>query len=131
MTEKELRPVRADIGMIFLNDVGPMEDKNVRQAAAFAIDKKAIVERLLRPAVEGEAFGGQPAEIERLQAGLGRRGGDPVRHAWNRTAHLSDPRRPGRSSSLRYLFCPGGDDGRRWRIDEESPLGFGMKRPSN
>ncbi|MEQ9642340.1 MAG: ABC transporter substrate-binding protein [Alphaproteobacteria bacterium] len=38
----------SDIGMIFLNDVGPMEDKNVRQAAAFAIDKKAIVERLLR-----------------------------------------------------------------------------------
>lgn len=38
----------SDIGMIFLNDAGPMEDRNVRQAAAFAINKKAIVDRLLR-----------------------------------------------------------------------------------
>ena len=34
--------------MIFLNDVGPMLDKNVRLAASYAIDKKAIVDRLLR-----------------------------------------------------------------------------------
>ena len=34
--------------MIFLNDVGPMEDPNVRKAAALAINKKAIVDRLLR-----------------------------------------------------------------------------------
>ena len=38
----------SDIGMIFLNDVGPMEDPNVRKAAALAINKKAIVDRLLR-----------------------------------------------------------------------------------
>lgn len=38
----------SDIGMIFLNDAGPMEDKNVRMAAAMAINKKAIVDRLLR-----------------------------------------------------------------------------------
>ncbi|MEQ8346281.1 MAG: ABC transporter substrate-binding protein [Sneathiellaceae bacterium] len=38
----------SDIGMIFLNDVGPMEDPNVRKAAAMAINKKAIVDRLLR-----------------------------------------------------------------------------------
>ena len=34
----------SDIGMIFLNDVGPMEDKNVRMAAAMSINKKAIVD---------------------------------------------------------------------------------------
>ena len=38
----------SDIAMIFLNDVGPMLDKNVRLAANYAIDKKAIVDRLLR-----------------------------------------------------------------------------------
>lgn len=37
----------SDIGMIFLNDVEPMTDPNVRKAAALAIDKEAIVERLL------------------------------------------------------------------------------------
>ena len=38
----------SDIGMIFLNDIEVMEDANVRKAAAHAIDKKAIVDRLLR-----------------------------------------------------------------------------------
>ncbi len=38
----------SDIAMIFINDVGPMLDKNVRLAANYAIDKKAIVDRLLR-----------------------------------------------------------------------------------
>jgi peptide/nickel transport system substrate-binding protein len=38
----------SDIGMIFLNDIGVMLDKNVRLATHHAIDKKAIVERLLR-----------------------------------------------------------------------------------
>ncbi|WP_417513251.1 ABC transporter substrate-binding protein [Minwuia sp.] len=38
----------SDIGMIFLNDVGPMEDKNVRLAAHMAINKDAIVKRLLK-----------------------------------------------------------------------------------
>ena len=38
----------SDIAMIFLNDIGPMEDKNVRLAAHHAINKEAIVERLLR-----------------------------------------------------------------------------------
>lgn len=38
----------SDIGMIFINDVGVMEDPNVRKAAAHAINKKAIVDRLLR-----------------------------------------------------------------------------------
>ncbi|PTQ75339.1 ABC transporter substrate-binding protein [Celeribacter persicus] len=37
-----------DIGMIFLNDVGPMLDKNVRLAAHYAIDKQLIIDRLLR-----------------------------------------------------------------------------------
>ena len=38
----------SDIGMIFINDVGPMLDKNVRLAANYAIDKKTIVDTLLR-----------------------------------------------------------------------------------
>ena len=37
----------SDIGMIFLNNDGPMLDKNVRMAAAISIDKKAIVDKLL------------------------------------------------------------------------------------
>jgi len=38
----------SDIGMIFLNDIDVMEDANVRKAAAHAINKEAIVKRLLR-----------------------------------------------------------------------------------
>jgi peptide/nickel transport system substrate-binding protein len=38
----------SDIGMLFINNIGPMLDKNVRMAAAISIDKKAIVDRLLR-----------------------------------------------------------------------------------
>ncbi len=37
-----------DIGMIFLNDIDVMLDKNVRLAAHHAIDKKLIIDRLLR-----------------------------------------------------------------------------------
>lgn len=37
----------SDIAMIFLNDIGVMEDRNVRLAAHHAIDKEAIVNRLL------------------------------------------------------------------------------------
>lgn len=37
----------SDIGMIFINDVDPLLDPNVRKAAAHAIDKQAIVDRLL------------------------------------------------------------------------------------
>lgn len=37
-----------DIGMLFINNVGVMLDKNVRLAAHHAIDKRAIVDRLLR-----------------------------------------------------------------------------------
>lgn len=33
--------------MIFINDIGEMLDANVRRAAALAIDKKTIIERLL------------------------------------------------------------------------------------
>ncbi|EPE94048.1 ABC transporter substrate-binding protein [Rhizobium grahamii] len=38
----------SDIGMIFINNIDVMLDKNVRLAAHHAIDKKAIVARLLR-----------------------------------------------------------------------------------
>jgi peptide/nickel transport system substrate-binding protein len=38
----------SDIAMIFLTDIDPMLDRNVRLAANHAIDKKAIVERLLK-----------------------------------------------------------------------------------
>ena len=37
----------SDIGMIFLNDIEPMTDPNVRKAAAMAIDKKLLIDRLL------------------------------------------------------------------------------------
>lgn len=37
-----------DIGMIFLNDIDVMMDKNVRLAAHHAIDKQLIIDRLLR-----------------------------------------------------------------------------------
>ncbi|MCB8840311.1 ABC transporter substrate-binding protein [Aurantimonas sp. VKM B-3413] len=38
----------SDIGMIFINNVGPLLDKNVRLAATHAVDKEAIIKRLLR-----------------------------------------------------------------------------------
>ena len=38
----------SDIAMIFINDVDPMLDANVRMAAVHAIDKEVIVKRLLR-----------------------------------------------------------------------------------
>lgn len=38
----------SDIGMIFISNVEPMLDKNVRLAANMAIDKEAIIKRLLR-----------------------------------------------------------------------------------
>ena len=37
----------SDIGMIFINDTDPMKDPNVRMAAALAIDKQLIIDRLL------------------------------------------------------------------------------------
>ncbi len=37
----------SDIGMIFLNDIEVMADPNVRKAAVAAIDKQAIIDRLL------------------------------------------------------------------------------------
>ena len=37
----------SDIGMIFLNDIDVMLDPNVRKAAALAIDKQTIIDRLL------------------------------------------------------------------------------------
>ena len=38
----------SDIGMIFFNDIDVMKDKNVRQAAVMSVDKKLLVDRLLR-----------------------------------------------------------------------------------
>ena len=49
----------SDIAMIFINNIGPMLDKNVRLAAHHAINKQAIVDRLLR---------GYGVPIETLQA---------------------------------------------------------------
>jgi peptide/nickel transport system substrate-binding protein len=42
----QTKPV-SDIAMIFLTDIDPMLDRNVRLAANHAIDKKAIVDKLL------------------------------------------------------------------------------------
>ncbi|WP_158811823.1 ABC transporter substrate-binding protein [Beijerinckia sp. L45] len=38
----------SDIGLIFITNVAPMLDKNVRMAAHLAIDKEALVKRLLK-----------------------------------------------------------------------------------
>jgi len=38
----------SDIGMIFITNIEPMLDKNVRLAAHLAIDKKTIIDKLLR-----------------------------------------------------------------------------------
>jgi peptide/nickel transport system substrate-binding protein len=38
----------SDIGMLFITNVAPMLDKNVRMAAHIAIDKEALVKRLLK-----------------------------------------------------------------------------------
>src|SRR6266852_4859962 len=43
----QTKPV-SDITMIFITDIEPMLDRNVRLAANHAIDKKAIVDRLLK-----------------------------------------------------------------------------------
>ena len=48
----------SDIAMIFLNDVEPMLDANVRKAAALAIDKQTLIDRLL---------GGYGVAIDTLQ----------------------------------------------------------------
>ena len=48
----------SDIGMIFLNDIEVMTNPNVRKAAAHAIDKQAIIDRLL---------GGYGVKIDTLQ----------------------------------------------------------------
>jgi len=37
----------SDIGMIFINDIDPMLDANVRKAAVMAVDKQLIIDRLL------------------------------------------------------------------------------------
>lgn len=37
----------SDIGMIFINDIDPMLDPNVRKAAVFAVDKQKIIDKLL------------------------------------------------------------------------------------
>ena len=38
----------SDIGMIFFNDIDVMKDANVRHAAVMSVDKKLLVDRLLR-----------------------------------------------------------------------------------
>lgn len=43
----QAQPV-SDIAMIFITDIAPMLDRNVRLAANHAIDKKAIIDRLLK-----------------------------------------------------------------------------------
>ncbi len=37
----------SDIAMIFINDIEPMTDKNVRLAASYSIDKQLLIDRLL------------------------------------------------------------------------------------
>jgi len=54
----EATPI-SDIGMIFITNVAPFLDKNVRLAACHAVDKDAIIKRLLR---------GYGTRIDTLQA---------------------------------------------------------------
>ncbi len=83
----------SDIAMIFITDIDPMLDRNVRLAANHAIDKKAIVEKLLK---------GYGVPISTLEA---------PGYASANSVFVDDPLRPGerlyRSGDVaRYL--PGG-----------------------
>jgi dipeptide transport system substrate-binding protein len=75
-----------DVAMIFITNIDPMLDKNVRLALNYAIDKKALVDRLLRgygvpldtlEAPEYDAFdptikiGYKPDEAKKLMAASG------------------------------------------------------------
>jgi peptide/nickel transport system substrate-binding protein len=38
----------SDVAMVFFNDVPPLDDENVRKSMVYAVDRQAIVDRLLR-----------------------------------------------------------------------------------
>ena len=94
--------------MIFITNVEPMLDRNVRLAMNYAIDKKALVDRLLR---------GYAVPIDTLQAPQ-YPAFDPTtkKLTWNGTysgltgpatgAHFQGPAEPGKNASIAVTITP-------------------------
>ena len=87
----------SDIGMIFISNRGVMLDRNVRLAASHAIDKEAIVKRLLRGRRTAEHAGGagisglRPEHPSGLRSGARRQVSRRQRLFAAEAGHIHDP----------------------------------------